>query len=706
MAIRAKVYESNRQIASTPGVRLEGDFGSAAFGGGAKANELPRAVVNFANAAQGFTDKIYDRAMQEREELLAADILNDTLQFDLDSNNKARELEGQYQGREAGKVLPEMERFTGEKINALISKYSNNETAQRVILSRLAPYRAKSMNWAGGYVKEQEEKILQDVDNDMNAKLLERSTNMSPEEWRLELKIRGREMDVVRYRGRPEAREAAMRQLDLYYWSNYAANYPADFKDRVGSSQVALSGNGAQFVAMLESGEKGIRAIGNSANGGLAYGTFQISSKPGTTDSLVKWLGNKGFSEAYKHFSGVKDWNGEEGREAWKTALDLDLINPEMEYQFILETHVQPTLNALTPELKNAVETSPALQSVLWDVSVQHGAGKAPMLMNKAFEGSHGNLGQFLDNLNTLRGTQFESSTEKEREAIFKRHKKAKEMILGTNLPPSSSWGELNAIADKTLSNRAKQEEEGLKAAKDQANKDLVTMYHEGSLGVTAIQERMDLLSAVEYDKFMKMTTGEASLPEKSNTETYLQLNEIALSGSSSFPAMADDALRSGLLTQADYNVLQSKAQQVRPVAAQRGNQIIKQLTGYSELNPDPAASTSYMNASLDWDDYIASEAGQKATYEQKIEMAKQIGNNYRVVTLEKSLLTLPMPLHLQGSRTNPDIDKTVLVTKAKWDPEDQEGLEREYEKIWALKNMIQQYNHANTQPANSEGRK
>lgn len=82
-------------------------------------------------------------------------------------------------------------------------------------------------------------------------------------------------------------------------------------------------------------------------------------------------------------------------------------------------------------------------------------------------------------------------------------------------------------------------------------------------------------------------------------------------------------------------------------------------------MNPNPASDLSYLQAIQDFDEWLDSEAGQKASDRDRMDMANRIGDNYRIIDLEKNLLGVPVPLFLMGSRTKPDIAGTIEATKA-----------------------------------------
>ena len=104
----------------------------------------------------------------------------------------------------------------------------------------------------------------------------------------------------------------------------------------------------------------------------------------------------------------------------WIKCVDEGLITQEMEKDFINKTHIQPTLEALHPDLQKAIASHSGLNGLLHTTAIQHGSA-APNLMNKAWEASGGDSTKFVDNLIDLRKKCFGSSTPEVRASVLKR---------------------------------------------------------------------------------------------------------------------------------------------------------------------------------------------------------------------------------------------------------------------------------------------
>lgn len=455
MAIRAKVYESNRQIASTPGVRLEGDFGSAAFGGGAKANELPRAVVNFANAIDDFGSKLFKVGIEEREDLLASEVLKDTLQYKQDITQKTLELEEKYPGENAPQAILEMTKFAKDRQTQLMSRYGNNEFAQRALLHKLSPISAGGVEWAGEYARKQKLSIMQTTEDLANAQFEAEMPGMSLDEYQQHKLRRNGEQALTVFKGNQAAIKEYNLKADAIYFGGKAKTSPGELIDMLG---------GGDLAAIHESGTAGIRAVGRDEKGGYSYGTYQMSSAQETMAGLAKWAEDKGKPELARAVSKVKDWNRPEGKEAWNGIVDAGLITQADEKQYMMDSHFMPAFAKLPEPLRASIENNPVLQNVMFSTVVQHGAGGGAAILNRAFEVSGGDVRKFVNSLYDDRKTKFPSSTPEVRASVQKRLEKEKQQALAQLELPA---GQREMLLAEARNNLMAQQEKELKAQKE-----------------------------------------------------------------------------------------------------------------------------------------------------------------------------------------------------------------------------------------------
>jgi len=211
-------------------------------------------------------------------------------------------------------------------------------------------------------------------------------------------------------------------------------------------------------------------------------------------------------------------------------------------------------------------------------------------------------------------------------------------------------------------------EEAALKKAGQEAEKELIDMRYgvEGSPPFSGdeVVARRDLLSPGDYEKWLKDAREGTPPPAHSNPETLITLYRMAVNGDPGLNDFADEELRAARLTAPDHRAALNEGQQFRDPAIKRGLEEIRLKTGYSEMNPNPDAASSFIQAKKDFIGWLDSPAGKKADDDGKLKMAGRIADNYRLVQTE-SLLTAPAPLFLVGSRTAPDIQKTLEATRA-----------------------------------------
>lgn len=265
----------------------------------------------------------------------------------------------------------------------------------------------------------------------------------------------------------------------------------------------------------------------------------------------------------------------------------------------------------------------------------------------------------------------------------------------------------VHALASKQLAGLMKQNDAESRGAREVAEKELYAMYYDGSLTRAAVEERRDILPPEFYGKAVGWTTGQGSLPDRSDPEAVITLTRLAVNGDADLMAVADSYLRSGQLTIADYRAAINEGQQFRDPVIKRGLEEIRIRTGYSEMNPNPAAADSYIAAKNDFLAWLDSEAGQKAGTQEKLEMANQIAGNYQLANMN-SMITAKVPLYLVGSRTQPDINATIKQTDGAYragrltEQQYQEQLIR----IKNLDSLIEQQRAADEAASNRRGRR
>ena len=218
----------------------------------------------------------------------------------------------------------------------------------------------------------------------------------------------------------------------------------------------------------------------------------------------------------------------------------------------------------------------------------------------------------------------------------------------------------------KAVNDRAKAEEAKLKRQGDEVQKNMtIKWYSPEGISQDDVISARDYLSPDNFDKYMARARDGVPPPSHSDRNLLIEAREMAGDRATDFQATIDEGLKAYRLTVADYNTLASLGEKSRPPAYKQSEQIIRLKTGRSEMNPNPAADLSYLQAMGDFDAWLDSDAGRQASDRDRVEMANRIGDNYRLINLENNLLGVPAPLFLVGNRTAPNIEATARATKA-----------------------------------------
>lgn len=167
--------------------------------------------------------------------------------------------------------------------------------------------------------------------------------------------------------------------------------------------------------------------IGRMSTDGRAFGKYQISEKAGTFDAFIKWVAPQDAEVADR----LRDPKTRE--EQWKQLVAEGKVQ-RFEEEFQLVQHYRPALNMLKPDVRQFVESSPALQEALFSTAVQHGPGSsggagAGPIFNKVFRQGMTEE-EFVDAVYEERKTRFQSSTAKERASVQERLEKEKHDVL------------------------------------------------------------------------------------------------------------------------------------------------------------------------------------------------------------------------------------------------------------------------------------
>ena len=213
---------------------------------------------------------------------------------------------------------------------------------------------------------------------------------------------------------------------------------PAFFNGSQGNAGEEDKGS---LSARFESSYAGPGTIGYDETGGTSYGTYQISSKQGTFDRFISFLGEYAPSYAARlKAAGEADTGSRQGRvpQEWQR---IAAENPsgfaELQQKFINDTHYMPALQKIAQDTGLDLNgRSNALKEVLWSTSVQHGPDGAARIFKKAIEGlkARGDVSDeaIINTVYDIRGRQFNSSAAQVQQAVNRRF--SEERVAALNI--------------------------------------------------------------------------------------------------------------------------------------------------------------------------------------------------------------------------------------------------------------------------------
>ena len=157
-----------------------------------------------------------------------------------------------------------------------------------------------------------------------------------------------------------------------------------------GASSSAI-GTGLGAVAeKYESGGRGSGTVGWDKVGGTSYGKKQISSKAGAMTDFLKFLDKTGKGDVAKKLreAGIeKDTGSTSGKavDAWKEVVASGALG-DSENEWLGQGYKQALKGLSDQSLQSRINSSRALQEMLFSTAVQHGPGGAMKIFNGVFK--------------------------------------------------------------------------------------------------------------------------------------------------------------------------------------------------------------------------------------------------------------------------------------------------------------------------------
>lgn len=368
-----------------------------------------------------------ERAINDQEnERVQVDLIKDIQDLQLNADEWTRSYQNNRQGQDAINAGSDTEIYFDEQLGMLRDKYSNNEVALRALQAKGGSLKVATVSAMRGYGDKQESAFQDSVFAGDRATFESVASDWrsTPEQINTALQVFGAQWENdLRRKGLDPT--TARVELEKIYREAEAARALGGLVASVNSGDLenaerilngAAAGNPANFSAEYESGTAGSNAIGYDKNGGTSYGKFQISSNAGTFDSWIKWLDKNG----HQNVAGILKEGGPANTGSrsgkmpaiWSGLVKDGLITDEMQQAFIEDTHYNPALEKLSPELQEAVRRDADLNRALFSTAVQHGSGAAADMFQKNWDKSEGNADAFLDALYASRAKKFGSSPE------------------------------------------------------------------------------------------------------------------------------------------------------------------------------------------------------------------------------------------------------------------------------------------------------
>lgn len=227
--------------------------------------------------------------------------------------------------------------------------------------------------------------------------------------------------------------------------------------------------------------------IGRMSTDGRAFGKYQLSEKQGTFDAFLRFLEPQDAEAAQM----LKDPATRE--ENWKHLVAEGRIQ-KYEQPFIMASHYRPAHDQLKPELRQMVDSSPALQEVLMSTAIQHGAAPtaagAGSIFNKVYRPGMTEE-DIISAVYDERKTRFGSSTPKERQAVQARLDKEKQAAIGMASVKGLPIATVERLASAYNQNQMKAASEMVQSAQLESERLLISVQ-DGSMTEYEAREAWD----------------------------------------------------------------------------------------------------------------------------------------------------------------------------------------------------------------------
>lgn len=173
-----------------------------------------------------------------------------------------------------------------------------------------------------------------------------------------------------------------------------------------------------------------------------------------------------------------------------------------------------------------------------------------------------------------------------------------------------------------------------------------------GELTPAWVEANRENLSKEDFRYFYKVATGVEEGPR--DPMTYADLRDRAGRGDD-VRAEARAALQKNQIGRGDFDRLVGEVEGQYPGWKKQGDSYLSTVSGYSEINPTPAAAQTKAAMLDQWTEWAS--AHPKATNEEARKAWTGIADSYALAGKAEKIFTLPLPRYMSGTRSQPNLD-------------------------------------------------
>jgi len=179
-----------------------------------------------------------------------------------------------------------------------------------------------------------------------------------------------------------------------------------------------------------------------------------------------------------------------------------------------------------------------------------------------------------------------------------------------------------------------------------------LSMAASGGVTPAWVEANRDNLSKDDFKYFYRVATGLEEGPR--DPMIYADLRDRAGRGDD-VRADAKTALQKNQIGRSDFDRLTGEVEAQYPGWKKQGDSYLSTVSGYSEINPTPAAAQTKAAMLDQWTEWASGHP--KATSEEARKAWTGIADSYALAGKAEKIFTLPLPRYMSGTRSQPDLD-------------------------------------------------